>query len=483
MAPPKERKRKFHRRSKTGCQICKKRHVRCDERKPLCTSCLQSGNECIYPVTGEEVPLDGSSDDGSTKDLVRQSPAMAGAPGLKTPLSDFVGGSYEILPESSKRLLRHFSQYAVWGERPVSRELESSVIHRAFENPGYMHMCLMLSACQWAWVHGSMDEVRVPFLYHKSATYQFAREQLLRPETAQSGDTMLAISALALAEGAIGDLDTSSKHLKGFRLAMQSQRPKASLPQKMFKIAGEGLRASKSAKLVNVPDYQPTFMALLFASIWDLSVLPPTEAPRYGWWEESDTQAARLWQNHTKDLNLDYEISRGFDPNTYQPRILNGDPRSSRTCFIATFFYLFAEVGNGQMDTVLVDWLLEQLIEDVNANEASIQSNTWAGPIWLWCAMFGAAIASSGRASSHVEQKQLDRWISLYGEKIKIVSRALGLLSWEAARFMLTRFLRNMDDEVDEGLKEIWTRAMARDEILEPMPTHRATASGHIIDD
>jgi hypothetical protein len=216
-------------------------------------------------------------------------------------------------------------------------------------------------------------------------------------------------------------------------------------------------------------------MALLFASIWDLSALPPREAPRYGWWEESDTQAARLWQNHTKDLNLDYEISRGFDPNTYQPRILNGDPRSSRTCFIATFFYLFAEVGNGQMDTVLVDWLLEQLIEDVNASEASIQSNTWAGPIWLWCAMFGAAIASSGRASNHVEEKQLGRWISLYDEKIKIVSQALGLFSWESARFMLTGFLRNMDDEVDEGLKEIWTRAVASVEILEPMPTHRLT--------
>lgn len=64
-----------------------------------------------------------------------------------------------------------------------------------------MHMCLMLSACQWAWATGSMDEVRVPFLYHKAATYQFAREQLLGSETAaQSGGTMLAISALALAE-------------------------------------------------------------------------------------------------------------------------------------------------------------------------------------------------------------------------------------------------------------------------------------------
>lgn len=35
MAPPKERKRRFHRRSKNGCQTCKRRHVRCDEQKPL----------------------------------------------------------------------------------------------------------------------------------------------------------------------------------------------------------------------------------------------------------------------------------------------------------------------------------------------------------------------------------------------------------------------------------------------------------------
>lgn len=99
-----------------------------------------------------------------------------------------------------------------------------------------MHMCLMLSACQWAWVRGSMDDVRVPFLHHKAATYQFAREQLLDVETAQSGDTMLAISALALTEGAIGDLDTSSKHLKGFRQAMQGHKSTPSLPQKMLKM-------------------------------------------------------------------------------------------------------------------------------------------------------------------------------------------------------------------------------------------------------
>lgn len=85
-----------------------------------------------------------------------------------------------------------------------------------------MHMCLMLSACQWAWVTGSMDEVRGPFLYHKAATYQFAREQLLRPETAQSGDTMLAISALALTEVKYPIPSYQTERLIGSRVQLEN---------------------------------------------------------------------------------------------------------------------------------------------------------------------------------------------------------------------------------------------------------------------
>jgi len=455
MAPPKERKRKFHRRSKNGCYTCKQRHVRCDESVPICTNCLQSGDECVYPSPPA------NSSECTRIDLVAHLTMASLAPtqpGNRL-LDSYVGGSYETLPEASKRLLRHFSKFAVWGEHPVSRELESSVIHKAFENEGYMHMCLMLSACQWAWVKGSMDEVRVPFLYHKSVTYQLARERLSNSDTAHTGETMLAISALALAEGAIGDLDTSSKHLKGFRLAMQQHDIRPSLAQKMFKMAGEGLRASKSAKLVNFPDYRPTFMALLFASIWDISALPPTEAPKYGWWEESDTQAARLWQNHTKDLELDYEISRGFDPNTYMPRILNGDPKSSRTCFIATFFYLFSEVGSGQMDAVLADWLLEQLIDDVTVMDEMPLASSWGGPLWFWCVLFGAAIASSGRATSPREEKQLRKWVEVYNSRIVQISRALGIETWDMARAVLRGFMPNLDHEMDRGLYEIWQGA------------------------
>lgn len=221
------------------------------------------------------------------------------------------------------------------------------------------------------------------------------------------------------------------------------------------------LRAQRSPQLANVPDYQPTFMALLFASIWDISALPPTEAPKYGWWEETDTHAARLWQNHTRDLNLNYEISRGFDPNTYRPRILNGDPKSSRTCFIATFFYLFSEMGQGQLDAVLVDWLMEQLMGDIHANEEMIRSGSWGGALWLWCAMFGAAVVSCGRVGTAVERRQLERWSELCDEKIKLVSEALDLRNWNSARLLLLGPTEDIDEGADGDLSKIWNRAVS----------------------
>lgn len=201
-------------------------------------------------------------------------------------------------------------------------------------------------------------------------------------------------------------------------------------------------------------------MALLFASIWDINALPPAEAPLYGWWEESDTQGARLWQNYTSQLNLNYEIVRGFDPNTYRPRILNGDPKSSRTSFIATFFYLLLEMGNGEIDVVLVDWLLEQLIDDVSGVEGSVVPNSWAGQLWLWCVLFGAAIAASGRANNALEERQLAKWIELYDSKIRAGSRALGLGDWDTTRASLCHFIGNVDQETDEGLRRLWEGAV-----------------------
>lgn len=41
-------KRKFHKKSKNGCDNCKRRRVKCDENKPHCLKCQKMGLECVY---------------------------------------------------------------------------------------------------------------------------------------------------------------------------------------------------------------------------------------------------------------------------------------------------------------------------------------------------------------------------------------------------------------------------------------------------
>jgi hypothetical protein len=57
-----------------------------------------------------------------------------------------------------------------------------------------------MAACQWAWVTGSMEAVKVPFLYHKAATYHFAKECLSDPQTAGDDNTLFLIASLAMVE-------------------------------------------------------------------------------------------------------------------------------------------------------------------------------------------------------------------------------------------------------------------------------------------
>ncbi|KAK2612846.1 hypothetical protein QQS21_001126 [Conoideocrella luteorostrata] len=37
-----------HKKSRMGCQNCKSRRVKCDEKHPTCTTCMRRGEECVY---------------------------------------------------------------------------------------------------------------------------------------------------------------------------------------------------------------------------------------------------------------------------------------------------------------------------------------------------------------------------------------------------------------------------------------------------
>lgn len=48
MAPPKQRTRAFAPKTRSGCDNCKQRRVKCDEARPNCGNCKKRGIQCTY---------------------------------------------------------------------------------------------------------------------------------------------------------------------------------------------------------------------------------------------------------------------------------------------------------------------------------------------------------------------------------------------------------------------------------------------------
>ncbi|KAL3420230.1 hypothetical protein PVAG01_08729 [Phlyctema vagabunda] len=48
--------RRKHKKSRAGCQTCKRRHVKCDEFYPVCRTCSRLGLPCEYLNAGERTP-------------------------------------------------------------------------------------------------------------------------------------------------------------------------------------------------------------------------------------------------------------------------------------------------------------------------------------------------------------------------------------------------------------------------------------------
>ncbi|KAH6687467.1 hypothetical protein F5X68DRAFT_275937 [Plectosphaerella plurivora] len=376
------------------------------------------------------------------------------------------GSDYQLSPKS-QWLFHQYSTFSVRGQTPSERGGDVGAVRKTSSHPGLLHGSLVVAACQWAWVTGSLDHVKVPFLHHKAAAYEFVRQQVLDETQVLSETTTFAIATLALAEGAVGDLDASSKHLRGLQeLALRRRGYKVAgpnLPQQMLDMAADRLRKGKVSVLqevIGATSYQPTIIALLFTSLWDLANLPPKEAPRYGWWQANETLSDRLWQGYTK--NLDWEISRDFDPDRNISMMLNSDPKSSRASYIATFFYLLIAMNDTHVDCVLTVWLLEQLIEDVEIKEQDMISGAFSRHLWFWSVLLGAAVADVAAPSSPDEARQVAVWKTLYAGKIRLASGILRLKTWEDARRALAEIAWAEDSTAGEaGLRGLWEKAMS----------------------
>ncbi|KAH3682209.1 hypothetical protein WICPIJ_006830 [Wickerhamomyces pijperi] len=84
-------KRKFHNKSKNGCDTCKRRRVKCDETRPICNKCSNMGIDCHFstsPTPAAAASHPTSSSPETTPVTSRKSSTSKRSPKTKTPDQD-----------------------------------------------------------------------------------------------------------------------------------------------------------------------------------------------------------------------------------------------------------------------------------------------------------------------------------------------------------------------------------------------------------
>ncbi|KAL6233071.1 hypothetical protein BDW75DRAFT_246825 [Aspergillus navahoensis] len=147
-------KRRTHQKSKNGCTTCKKRRVKCDERKPTCQRCQKYGASCLYNnksstssslgnvdslvqlgIRGQNSPLFpltvvgriASFSEGLKDDLAR----IAGDPGIA--LSIAVAGFKQFIKSTSDGSV---------GTAMIGEVMRTDMVHVALNTPYLMYTIL-----------------------------------------------------------------------------------------------------------------------------------------------------------------------------------------------------------------------------------------------------------------------------------------------------------------------------------------------------
>ena len=71
-----EEERVIKRRTKTGCQTCRIRRIKCDEGKPECNNCIKSNRKCegFFPIYLSYIKLSGYGVKSSKGDVLSGNP-------------------------------------------------------------------------------------------------------------------------------------------------------------------------------------------------------------------------------------------------------------------------------------------------------------------------------------------------------------------------------------------------------------------------
>ena len=134
-------------KSRAGCETCKRRHLKCNEERPVCGKCAFSNRECIYYRTASRpISLPSSSRRGPSRPVHRQTSTDVLATALSSLPPSFPGASnldhielfYRFITDTCTSIAIDTSQVELY---------RSIIVQRCFKQHFLLDQILALSAC------------------------------------------------------------------------------------------------------------------------------------------------------------------------------------------------------------------------------------------------------------------------------------------------------------------------------------------------
>ncbi|KAG9952078.1 hypothetical protein KCU81_g1315, partial [Aureobasidium melanogenum] len=175
--------RRFHRKSRSGCLHCKKRHIKCDEGRPICANCQRASVVCTYDqlkVPTSPAHSSSLSPGSSASTLVYEHPS-----------------TFDMLDLS---LMHHYTietsleLFAGQGSREIWQEM---VPHQAQSNPLLMHGILALASMDLARTRPNERQVfATRALAHQNAGTRLFRSMLEQSRSSDSHHVLMIFSMM-----------------------------------------------------------------------------------------------------------------------------------------------------------------------------------------------------------------------------------------------------------------------------------------------
>ncbi|CAD0109891.1 unnamed protein product [Aureobasidium uvarum] len=176
--------RRFHRKSRSGCTHCKKRHIKCDEGRPNCANCQRASVVCTYDQL--KVP-------SSPAQSASQSPNGSTASTLvfdHSPTFDMLDLSLMHYYTVSTSL----GIFAGQGSREIWQEL---VPNEAQSNPLLMHGVLALASMDLARTRPNERQIYATrALAHQNAGTRLFRTMLEQGRTSDTHHVLMIFSMM-----------------------------------------------------------------------------------------------------------------------------------------------------------------------------------------------------------------------------------------------------------------------------------------------